>query len=116
MRVQLKAPLAEWAAAVENFWPVTKKYWSDATVQAIREEDKALEKRLEAKHQQQQQQHQQQQAEENEASHNPMVGAARSIVTTISSASVLATTTAASINNFSATFHSLISDSFSSLL
>jgi len=58
LRVQLKAPLAEWGTAVEDFWPVTKKHWSDATVRAIRDEDEALEKRLEAEHQEEQQQEQ----------------------------------------------------------
>jgi hypothetical protein len=64
LRVQLKVPLPEWAAAVEDFWPVTKKFWSDATRQAIRDEDEALEKRLEAEHQQQQQQEQAQKKDE----------------------------------------------------
>ena len=55
LRVQLKAPIQP-VPDVEDFWPVTKKCWSDATLQAIRDEDEALEKRLEAEDQQQKQQ------------------------------------------------------------
>jgi len=31
LKVQLKAPLAEWAGDVEDFWPLTKKEWSPDT-------------------------------------------------------------------------------------
>jgi len=35
LRVQLKAPLQDWAGDVEDFWPLTQKQWSSSTHTAI---------------------------------------------------------------------------------
>lgn len=44
LRVQLKAPLKDWAGDVDDFWPLTQKQWSSATHTAIEAEDsKAME-------------------------------------------------------------------------